>query len=415
MLGYTEMREVLLWVQTNAEAEVQFTYWTQDSLGNRNSDIFYTKKIKTTEHSAFSAKAIADKVMPGQTYFYQLHINNDPITLDYPTTFQSQPLWMWRMDPPEFTVALGSCMYINEPIFDRPGKGYGSDYGIFNKIYEKSPDAMLWLGDNTYLREADWYTRTGILHRYTHTRSLPELQPLLASTHHFAIWDDHDFGPNDSDRSFIHKDKTLEAFDLFWGNPTTGVPQFEGGITTSFQWNDIEFILLDNRYFRSPNKRKSGDRTILGEDQFEWLIDKLAASKAPFKIVAIGGQVLNTYEKWENYINHHHKERGRLLKRIEEENIKNVIFISGDRHHSELSKMTNGAGNSIYDLTCSPLTSGTGKRDEENRLRVEGTMVANQTNFGLMTFSGPRKERKLTMQIFNKEGQEIWKREIIAE
>ena len=50
---------------------------------------------------------------------------------------------------------------------------------IFSKaMHAQRPDLMLWLGDNTYLREVDWYTRTGFIHRYTHTRSLPELQPL---------------------------------------------------------------------------------------------------------------------------------------------------------------------------------------------------------------------------------------------
>ena len=54
----------------------------------------------------------------------------------------------------------------------------------------KNPDFMLWLGDNTYLRESDWNSRTGFIKRYPHTRALSELQPLLASTHHYATWDD---------------------------------------------------------------------------------------------------------------------------------------------------------------------------------------------------------------------------------
>ncbi|GIW22755.1 MAG: hypothetical protein KatS3mg068_1762 [Candidatus Sericytochromatia bacterium] len=34
---------------------------------------------------------------------------------------------------------------------------------------------MIWLGDNAYLREADWYSWRGIGKRYTHTRSLKNL------------------------------------------------------------------------------------------------------------------------------------------------------------------------------------------------------------------------------------------------
>jgi len=414
MLGYSEMREVLLWVQTNDIAEVSFAYWIKDSLDTKPENIFYTPSVLTNKNEAYTAKIIADKVLPGHTYGYDLYLNGKKIAFDYPTTFQSQKLWQWREHPPTFTMAVGSCAYINEPKYDRPGKGYGDNYGIFETIHEKRPDAMLWLGDNNYLREADWFTQTGIHHRYTHSRSVQELQPLLASTHHYAIWDDHDFGPNDSDRSFIHKDKTLAAFETFWGNPTTGLPEMDGGITTSFQWNDIEFFLLDNRYFRSPNHRKTGESTILGKEQIEWLIDALATSKSAFKVVAIGGQVLNPLPIWENYANRHAEERAYLLEQITAEDIKNVIFLDGDRHHTELSKMVNNAGNTVYDLTCSPFTSGTGKRDEINPLRVPETLVT-ERNFGILTFSGKYQERTLTIQIFNKEGVELWTRDIQQE
>ena len=113
---------------------------------------------------------------------------------------------------------------------------------------------MLWLGDNIYLREADWNTRTGIMYRYTHTRSLPEMQPLLASSINYAIWDDHDFGPNDADRSYHLKNTTLEAFKLFWANPTYGIVG-DSGVATTFEWGDVQFFMLDNRYFRAPNER----------------------------------------------------------------------------------------------------------------------------------------------------------------
>lgn len=416
MLGYSEMREVLLWVQTKEAAEVHFTYWMIDSLATapKPETVFKTQTVYTNQEKAFTAKIIADKVLPGHFYQYDLYINKQKVTVDYPTIFQSQKLWQWREHPPSFSMAVGSCAYINESEYDRPGKGYGGQYKIFTTIHEKRPDAMLWLGDNNYLREVDWFTQTGIHHRYTHSRSVPELQPLLASTHQYAIWDDHDFGPNDSDRSFLHKDKTLAAFEAFWGNPTTGLPNQEGGITTSFQWNDVDFFLLDNRYFRSPNHRKTGEATILGKQQLEWLIDALTTSKASFKVIAIGGQVLNPLAIWENYANRHAEERAYLLKLIAEENIKNVVFIDGDRHHTELNKMVNTAGNTIYDLTCSPLTSGTGKRDEVNPLRVEGTLVT-ERNFGMLTFSGKYQERVLTIQIFDNTGKELWTQKIKQE
>ena len=157
---------------------------------------------------------------------------------------------------------------------------------------------MLWLGDNVYFREPD-DSRTGIYNRYTHDRALNELQPLLGSVHHYAIWDDHDYGPNNSDRSFIHKDITYQAFQDFWANPSYGIEN-KGGITTQFRWSDIDFFLMDNRYFRTPQNRKHIYKEILGKEQVEWLIDALLNSKAPFKIIAIGGQFLNSESIYEN-------------------------------------------------------------------------------------------------------------------
>ena len=406
MLGYAEMKEALIWVQTNTAATVQCTYWNVNAPKER----YKTEPVKTIKASAFTAKLIADEVEPGQTYEYRILINDQELSFNYPTQFKTQAIWRWRTDPPDFSIALGSCTYINESIYDRPGDPYGSNYQIFESINSKQPDAMIWLGDNTYLREADWYSRTGILHRYTHTRSTPEMQALLASANHFAIWDDHDFGPNDSDRSYIYKDITLEAFELFWGNPSFGLPD-QKGTTSFFQYNDMDFFLLDNRYFRSPNYRSTTERTILGKEQLEWLIDALTSSQAPFKLVAIGGQVLNTAENAENYIHHHPEERAYLLRRIEEENIKGVVFLTGDRHHSSLSQYTNNRGNIIYDLTVSPLTSGPYAPNEQNDLQVEGTLVS-QHNFGLLNFSGPREERKLQVQVFDCNGKVLWEREL---
>lgn len=407
MVGYSEMKEVLLWVQTTQPAAAQFAYWDLEN----PQDTFLTVEKATSAGEAFTARLIADRVEPGRRYGYQLRINGEPLLFTYPTEFQAQALWQWRTDPPDFTVAAGSCFYVNEERYDRPGRPYGSDYEILTAIHAKRPDAMIWLGDNTYLREVDWYTRTGFFHRYTHTRSLPELQPLLASTHHYAVWDDHDFGPNDSDGSFIHKDLAVETFRYFWGNPTVGLPG-QPGITTSFKWADMDFFLLDDRYFRTPNRLDAGEKTLLGKAQLEWLIHALVASRAPFKIVCIGGQVLNTAQVHETYANLHPEERAYLLQRIEEEDIKGVIFLTGDRHHSELSTYTNGAGNAVYDLTVSPLTAGVARNVEEtNELRVAETLVQ-QHNFALLSFSGPRTARKLNIRLYGVNGAELWSYDI---
>ncbi|MGD1846970.1 MAG: alkaline phosphatase D family protein [Salibacteraceae bacterium] len=409
MNGYSEMREVLVWVQTKQPAAVQLVYW----LPATHESTFKSATVNTLSPTAFTAKLIADQVEPGNRYNYALEIDGERVKLPYSCSFESQPLWQHRTDPPAFTCALGSCSYINEEPYDRPGKGYGGDYQIFESIHKKSPNLMLWMGDNIYFREADWYSRTGMVKRYTHTRSTKEMQPLLASTHHFAVWDDHDFGPNNSNRSFIRKDLSYEIFKLFWGNPTFGVDH-QGGVTSQFLYYDIEFFLLDNRYFRTPNRRTTVEKTILGQHQIEWLIDALKTSRSPFKMVVIGGQFLNSEAVAENYANLK-EERQMILDRIKEEQIHGVIFLTGDRHHSELSKLSLEEGLPVYDLTVSPLTAGSNTAErlanEPNANRVEGTLVT-QRNFGLLSFSGPFRDRKMLMEVFDSNGELLWKREV---
>ncbi len=413
MLGYSEMKESLIWVQTKSESKVVVAYWVEGQPAQR-----WTTDVQTTQKSSgFTAKCIADQVEPGMVYQYEVIINGTAAKLPYPTTFKTQTLWQWRTDPPAFTVAAGSCAYVNEPPYDRPGKPYGSNYQIFTKINDQKPDLMLWLGDNVYYREVDWFTRTGMIHRNTQARSLPELQPLLASASHFAIWDDHDYGPNDSDGTFVHKDMAYEVFQNFWGNPSFGV-QGRKGCTTMFQYNDVEFFLLDDRYFRTPNDcSECPNRSMLGKEQLDWMCGALAASRAPFKMVAVGGQVLTTSKSGETFSNLYPEERAYILDFIEKEKIKGVVFLTGDRHFTELSLVKNKAGISVYDLTASPFTSGTfadAATKELNDNRVEGTVVTVH-NFATLHFSGPRKQRQLTIKVFDYEGKELWAKSISQE
>jgi alkaline phosphatase D len=412
MVGYCEMKEALIWVQTKKQANVKIEYFATDN----PKEVFFTKNYTSEEEKAFCNHIVLDKLMPGKKYNYTLFIDNKKINLPYETSFSSKKLWQWREDAPDFTVALGSCNYINEESLDRPGKGYGADYKIYEKIAAKNPDVMIWGGDNLYLREADWDTQTGINHRYTHSRSIKEMQPLLAKTQNFAIWDDHDYGPNNSDRSFYNKNLTHKAFKNFWANKTYGmnVAQDKGTYST-FYWGDAQFFLLDNRTYKSPNDRKTGKKEMIGDEQLQWLIDNLINSTATFKIIVIGGQVLNSVADKENYANYP-EERTQMLKEIAENKVKGVMFISGDRHFSELAMQIRENDYPLFDWTVSPLTSGTISQEkivkEKNTNRVEKS-VFNQQCFGNLSFTGNKENRQMKLTLFDKEGAELWNKVIL--
>jgi alkaline phosphatase D len=414
MLGYSEPREVLLWAQTDAPARVKFVYWDEAEPGTR----FETEERPTSPRDAFIARALADRLQPGRRYRYELHIDGRRVERPYPLRFQSRmPRAAFGGGPTGLTdvkVALGSCYWAPDPDDPPPtGANREVDYSIFTAMAAQGPDVMLWLGDNVYLRDMDTSTRTGLLDRYRHNRSVPELQALLASTHQYAIWDDHDYGPNDSDRSYRDKHHSREVFNLYWGNPGAGI-EGSPGITTRFEWADVEFFLLDNRWNRSPNMRSTGKRQVLGEAQMEWLVDALSSSRATFKVIVSGSQVLNPVRTAETYANYP-EERQELLRRIEEEVVQGVLFVTGDRHFSELSRLERPGAYPLFDLTVSPLATWIERNGdrEANTLRVPGTLVAEQ-NFGVLEVAGPRGERRLTLSVFDKAGQMKWTRTVAA-
>ncbi len=411
MLGAIQLREAKIWLQTTAPAAVFIEYVdSARALPPRRTPV-----INTTPEEAYTAIFTLAPLEPGTRYYYKVFLNGKAVSVPDTLTFRTLPLWKWRTAPPDFRFVIGSCAYINDPPYDRPGEPYGGEYEIFEKIAAQQPDFMLWLGDNVYLREADWNSEAGILYRYTHTRSLPQLQKLLRQCAHYAIWDDHDFGPNDADRSFWNRGATRRAFTRFWANPSYGVPSAPEGITTFFEWGDAEFFLLDNRTYRAPNRRKTGDRSFLGEAQLEWLIDALRSSRATFKFVVCGGQVLSTSQGYENMIGYP-EERERLLKRIEEEGIGGVIFLTGDRHFSEISRLRLGNGQVLYDITSSPLTAkafAEAETRDKNTLRLEGTLTT-QRNFIVIEVKGPERNRRLEVSCYNSQGVKLWERTIQA-
>ncbi|WP_425460200.1 alkaline phosphatase D family protein [Leptospira semungkisensis] len=407
MLGYSTHKEVKIWVQTKMPAKVYAEYFLSDDSKKKH----LTQEVISEHKNGNVAHLIADELEPGKSYDYIIYINGKYQEPGSVQRFKTQPIWIGKASgPPEIKFALGSCAFVNDAKYDTQTKPYGGEYFIYKAISSKNPEFMLWMGDNIYLREPDWESRTGFIYRYTNQRALPDLQPLLANVHHYAIWDDHDWGPNDGDASFWMGATAEEMFKLFWANPNYS----KKGIYGSFTWGDAQFFLTDDRSFRTANDNKTGERSYLGKKQLDWLVNGLAFSKATFKFVVVGGQALNPLAVFENYSTYA-EERNLLLSKIQKLKLKNVIFLTGDRHFTELSYLEEGYEYPLYDLTVSPLTSSTHPPiTEKNPIRVEGTLVDDKRNFGTIEIAGPLKQRALTFRIFDAEGKELWNREIKA-
>ena len=428
MVGYGTHRTAAIWLQTTGPAPVHLRYWSitpPDTVAQNpgvipDADTTETEPVMTGEDGI--AQLHLTNLEPGHTYRYEVFVDGANVERPYPLSFQSQALWQWRADPPAFDVAVGSCAYVNQDIYDRPGEPYGGDYRIFETIAAANPDLMIWTGDNTYLREVDWADPATMNDRYAHTRKLPEMQPLLGQTHHYATWDDHDYGPNNSDRSYRMKQAALDLFTRYWANPTYGLPETPG-VFGSFKWNDVEFFMLDDRYHRSPTMAPASDsKTQWGEAQLQWLIDGLTSSSAPFKVVVNGGQFLNPSSEHET-LARFPADRTRLLEAIAERDIEGVVLLSGDRHFSEMAQMTAETADvdvdldyPLYEITVSPLTAGPyDGSGEKNPYRMDGTLVTGKRNYGILSFSGPRRNRRFTVTVYDVDGDEIWSRSIRAQ
>lgn len=435
MIGYSTMAETMVWIQTDSPGHVVVEYWNVDE----PETIYQTDAITTEKSKAHIAKCIADKVKEGTTYGYRVMIDgvlNEPVFREgykekgpIPLTFSTPKNWRFREtghEPFDFTIAAGSCAYINdEGGYDRlNSKPYGGQYQIFESIYEQHPDLFIWLGDNIYLRETDWTSRTGIHHRWTHTRSTPEMRAMLATMPNYSIWDDHDYGPNNAGWDFWNKQVTTEGFNLFSGNASAGLPEIPG-IFTFFNWGDVNFYLLDNRTHRSNDDMIEGNpehpRTLLGKEQIDWLINSLkyrngqsqSSYPSTFNIVCLGNQLLNPYSS-DSYINYK-KEFSYLTQRILEEKISGVVFVTGDVHYSEVNQreFTTDEGNphTLLEITTSPLTSGSwaGADAKQNPYRLdifpgEQDRVSVR-NFVTLSFEGDLENREMIIRYFDSDGK----------
>ena len=83
MLGYSEMKEVLVWVQTEKPAQVHLQYWEKG-----NKSIHKTDPVQTSKANAYIARIIADEVSMGKRYEYEVWVNNKKVAFDYPMEFQ---------------------------------------------------------------------------------------------------------------------------------------------------------------------------------------------------------------------------------------------------------------------------------------------------------------------------------------
>ena len=241
------------------------------------------------------------------------------------------------------------------------GAGYTPWYErMWDTLAVQSFDAFLLLGDNVYVdfpevREAQEYC-------YYRRQSRPEFRRFTPNVPIYAIWDDHDFTVNDGEGgpeidTPSWKRPVWNTFKNQWANPYYGGGKEHPGCWFDFSMGDVDFIMLDCRYYRE-NPKEVDDPSMLGAYQKKWLFDKLKASTATFKIIASSvpwakGTKPGSDDTWDGFPN----EREEIFQFIEKNKIEGVVLISADRHRSDAWKMQRLNGYVLYDFMSSRLSN----------------------------------------------------------
>ncbi|MGQ0738599.1 MAG: alkaline phosphatase D family protein [Bacteroidota bacterium] len=406
MLCPVELRDAKVWVEVSPEVKGASLQYNKKG-NSQNKTIHYKGELGNEFNPIQFSIGGLD---PHTTYQYKILLNGK----QSPSAgeFTTKDLWQWRKPAPDFSFLTGSCSFFNEPVFDRPGTPYGKDSSIFEPMAKEKAAFMLWLGDAWYTREVDYYSEWGLWYRASHDRAVPVLQNFLKAMPQLAIWDDHDYGPNDIGKNYVLKETSREIWKKYWCNPSYG--ENGQGTYSMISWGDADFFLTDDRWWRSAERMKDSingfpnpEKEMLGQQQMEWLKNSLLYSSAVFKIVVVGSQVLNPvspFDTWWDFP----AEYDEIMSFLKEYKINGVIFLTGDRHHSEIIKVERPGTYPLYDITVSPLTSGThvfGSAEKNNPYRVLG--IDQKQNYGKFSFSGPRNDRKLTVDFLGIKGEKL--------
>jgi phosphodiesterase/alkaline phosphatase D-like protein len=224
-------------------------------------------------------------------------------------------------------------------------------------VVAAAPELYVSLGDFPYTDDGpiavgiDEYRQ-----RHAALRVDPRSRDLLQAMAVRAIYDDHEFR-NDWDAGLVAAEPAryaaaLQAWDEFF--PLRAAPPEIR--YRSWRWGaHVECFLLDCRRFRSRNAAVDGPtKTMLGDRQLAWLLDGLARSTAPFKLVftSIPLDFGNGIDHWVAY----QHERQLIFDALARRAIPGVLFVSGDQHWFAAHRHAYG----IREFQIGPVARGLG-------------------------------------------------------
>ena len=305
----------------------------------------------------------------------------------------------------DFSFLIGSCLFLAPKIL---APFYpGNEDGIIKAMTKTESDFMVWLGDNVYYPLSVRKAKT--MHKiYNQYRRNKAMNDFFKSRPHFATWDDHDYGRNNSRSEFELKDSALKIHENYWPNPSYGEAHNKG-VYFKFRYYDAEFILLDGRYHAI---RGNSQRSLMGKEQFRWFKRSIENSTAKHIFIINGIQILNRHGRFEAYERLYPEEYEAIMRIINKKQGAKFTFLSGDRHFSSILSDTLDDQSIVYDITCSPLgapvrpyyTEG----ERENPQLLKGSII-DFHNYAKISLIGKGSERGVIVETYDNQGNSVWK------
>jgi len=300
-----------------------------------------------------------------------------------------------RLDPrlPLERIVFGSCLDEEKT----PPR--------WQTLLDRDPQLFMMLGDNVYADSAGIRDvgpdLVEMRRAYASLGAQPGFRELRSKVPVLAVWDDHDYGLNDSGKENPIKVEAKSIFADFFDIPASDPMRARDGIYRAGIYGPpgrrVQIILLDTRWFRSPlqptdqhnapGKQRfvpdnGPQKTMLGEIQWRWLEEQLR-QRAELRLIVSSVQVIAEGHGWEGW-RMMPLELNRLTLLINDTRANGVIFLSGDRHRAAAYRRIESTPYPFYELTSSSLNSGVESRHPEiDPQRLGGRLYAGE-NFGMV-------------------------------
>jgi len=385
MLGQLTDTSVSVWLRTSESVNVKVKVYSAD----QQRLIASSEATATDSTTEYTATVLVSNLKPNTAYTYTLLVEDQPTGAFHAfNTMQS------KGDPIQFSLGFAG------------GAGYTPRYErMWDTLCTHNLSHFLLLGDNVYIDHPERPATQQYC--YYRRQSRPEYKRFSAETALYAIWDDHDFTYNDErggpeiDQPYW-KRPVWAVFQNQWNNPYYGGGEAHPGCYQHFSIGDVDFFLLDCRYYRE-NPESQG-ASMLGEVQKQWLKDRLSESTATFKVIASSvpwakDTKPGSLDTWDG----HPEEREEIFSFMEENRIEGVLLIAADRHRSDAWRIERPEGYDLYEFMSSKLTNV-----HTHKVMPGSLFGYNKTcSFGRLDFDTTREVPQVTYRVISIDNEEI--------